>query len=210
MPLRVRRLMPSSVRAPTRALIAARISPSVTVSQRQMIRPYVGSFFTCSASSSGVISRVLGQYETSPEIASAGFFAAPRRAATCSARNSPIAGADVRPGDSTPSALKKPGTPSGSPSTKSLTVVSCARMPLKFLMAARTGSAGKERFARRVTFAMISAVVALSSLSAMSSLDGPTITVPSTVGETRMPLPIGPGTWKIVALNAFPSERSSM
>ena len=39
MPARVRRLTPSSVRAPMRQRIAARISASETLSQRHTIRP---------------------------------------------------------------------------------------------------------------------------------------------------------------------------
>ena len=44
----------------------------------------------------------------------------------------------------------------------------------------------------------------------MSSAVGPTITVPSTVGETRMPLPILDGTWNIVAANVPSSSLSSI
>ena len=44
MPARTLRFTPSSVRAPSGLRIASRISPSVTVSQRQMTCPYAGSF----------------------------------------------------------------------------------------------------------------------------------------------------------------------
>ena len=52
MPARVRRLTPSIVRAPTGRRMAARISASVTVSQRQMILPQAGSAATAFSLSS--------------------------------------------------------------------------------------------------------------------------------------------------------------
>ena len=66
------------------------------------------------------------------------------------------------------------------------------------------------RRAPALTFSRPAYVVALSSLSPMSSAVGPTITVPSTVGETRMPLPIFEGTWNIVAANVPSSSLSSI
>ena len=130
--------------------------------------------------------------------------------ATRSASHAPMAGALVRPGDSTPSALKKPGASGASPSTKSLTVVSCARSPLNSVITLLSGRPGYVRRAPAFAFSRPSYVVALSSLSGMSSAVGPTITVPSTVGETRMPLPIFDGTWNIVAEKLPSSSRSSM
>ena len=77
-------------------------------------------------------------------------------------------------------------------------------------MTFESGSAGYVLRAPAFTFSSPSYVVALSSLSEMSSAVGPTITVPSTVGETRMPLPIFVGTWNIVALNVPSSSLSSI
>ena len=142
MPDLVRRLMPSSVRAPTRARIDARISPSVTPSQRQMTRPKPGSRSTSSASASGAISRVFGHQLTSFEMSAGFFLDAPSFAATCPAIQTPIAGADVRPGDSTPTALKNPGASGASPRMKSPTVVSWARSPENSVMTLSSGSPG--------------------------------------------------------------------
>ena len=66
------------------------------------------------------------------------------------------------------------------------------------------------RRAPALTFSSPAYVVALSSLSSTSSAVGPTIIVPSTVGETRMPLPIFDGHWNIVAENVPSSSRSSI
>ena len=135
---------------------------------------------------------------------------APRRFATCSERKTPIAGADVRPGDSTPTALKKHGASAASPRMKSPTVVSCARIPENSAITLPSGRSGYVRRAPALTFSSPAYVVALSSLSSTSSAVGPTITVPSTVGETRMPLPIFEGHWNMVAANVPSSSRSSI
>ena len=152
--------MPSSVRAPTRARIAARISPSVISSQRQITRPKDGSFLISSARSFFDISRVTGHSETSWEISVAAFRSTRRPSlriplsfsTTRPERYSPSAGAEVSPGDSTPTALKKPGASGGSPRMKSLTVVSCARRPENSVITLLSGSSGHVRRAPAFAF----------------------------------------------------------
>ena len=142
-------------------------------------------------SSSGENSRTRCQSLTSSENVS--FFFAPSLVATSCAKSTPIAGADVKPGDSTPNALKKPCASGASPRTKSCLVVSCARMPLNVVIALRNGIYVQMRVERRRILSKPNAVVSVASGESMSSLVGPTIIVPSTVGETRTPFPIGPG-----------------
>ena len=144
--------MPSRVRAPTRALMAALISPSVTSSQRHITRPNDGSRLTSSARSSGFISRVFGQYPTSCEMSDSFFLDAPIFEATSDARKSPMAGALVSPGDSTPTALKKNGASGTSPRMKSPTVVSWALRPENSVMTFPRGSFGYVLFAPALTF----------------------------------------------------------
>ena len=107
-----------------------------------MTRPKLGSRSTSSARSSGRISRAFGHQLTSFEMIDGLLREAPRRSATCAASHSPIAGAEVRPGDSTPTALKKPGASGASPRMKSPTVVSCARSPENSVITLPSGRFG--------------------------------------------------------------------
>ena len=61
-----------------------------------------------------------------------------------------------------------------------------------------------------VSWAMPSAVTAVSRLSSMSTAVGPMNILPSTVGETSMPLPSLEGVWKITVLTQVFLRSKSM
>ena len=198
MPARVRRLMPSMSSAPTGRRMASRISASVTVSQRQTTLPKSGLAAMAASRSAAVISRNLGMALRMG--LKSGFSFSSSLPAICSDIHLAMAGEEVRPGDSTAQQLKNPGASSGSPRTKS-PASPVARRPEKVVMKARVGIFSQVRAASRRVLARPNAVVRLSSLSSMSSAVGPMSTVPSTVGATRMPLPILVGSWNMAAWN---------
>ena len=186
MPARVRRLTPSSERAPTGRRIASRISPSVTDSQRQMMLPYAGSRRISSFRSS--IDKVEGFRISFRRAMKSSFSLRLYFFCINSAIYTPIAGDAVKPGLSMPAQSKKPGASSGSPRMKS-PPSSCARKPAKEVMTCRVGRSLTLSADFSITLSMPSAKVAVHSLSSISTAVGPTMVLPWTVGVTRTPLP---------------------
>ena len=137
-----------------------------------------------------------------------GFFSNPNFSATCVATISPMAGAEERPGDSIPAALKKPSASSASPITKS-PPISWARSPAKDVMTWRRGTFLTDCALVAPKEPSPSAVVLIPSLLSTSSAVGPTKRLPCTVGVTRTPLPILLGNWKMVWLTWLPALLSS-
>ena len=70
--------------------------------------------------------------------------------------------------------------------------------PQSWLMVWRRGRSLTARPALARISARPAAVVAVASLSSMSMEVGPTSRLPWTVGVTNTPLPVGPGSWKMV------------
>ena len=108
---------------------------------------------------------------------------------------SAIAGALVNPGEQIPAACTMCGATSLWRRMKS-PVEGCARTPAKDVMTARRFRFGTESSAIFFSSARPSSVVSVSSLSSMSFAVGPAKTLSSTVGLTRIPLPILEGVWK--------------
>ena len=106
---------------------------------------------------------------------------------------SPIAGAEERPGDSIPAQSKKPGASSASPITKS-PPASEARRPANEVIVRLPGRDGTLSRPFSITSASPAWVVLTASLSERFSAVGPTNRFPWTVGLTKMPLPIFPGS----------------
>ena len=106
-----------------------------------------------------------------------------------------------------PAALKNPGTVGLSSMMKSPRPEP-ARTPAKFRMFSRKRTPGTLRAASSRTVWRPRAVLEVSSGPEDSAV-GPTIRLPWTVGETRTPLPMGPGHWKITRLTRVPSLLSS-
>ena len=69
---------------------------------------------------------------------------------------------------------------------------------------------GTDFFDMAVSCAMPSGVTDVSRLSVMSTAVGPANMLPSTVGDTRMPLPSFEGVWKITVFTQVLLRSSSM
>ena len=117
MPLPTRRLTPSMERAGTGACIASTISPSVTVSHRQITRPIRG-FSAAMAARSRAPAYRKGRGRGCRRNPSRSCRTRPlfRSSATASFAR---AGAEVRPGDLIPDRLMNPGQPGASSTIKS-------------------------------------------------------------------------------------------
>ena len=135
------------------------------------------------------------------------FLAAFSFSATIPAMRTPMAGAEESPGDSMPAALKKPGASCASPRMKS-PPASWARRPLKEVITWRKSTEGTLLAASRATVASPSAVVWADSGVSTFIAVGPVRRLPSTVGETKTPLPSLDGTWKTVCFTRLPSDLS--
>ena len=206
MPALVRRFTPSKERAPSGRWIASIISPSVIISQRQIMLPYSGcSLMSLFRSSKDSVSgrRIPFRVPTK-----SGFFSNGRSPFTISVTISAIAGAEERPGDSIPAALINPFASFTSPITKSL-LSSWARSPANEVMTWRIGTFFTLRAAVAASESSPEAVVLTASLSSTSTAVGPTNRFPCTVGVTRTPFPILEGSWKIVWETWVPASLSN-
>ena len=164
------RFIPSRVFAPSGLFIASTISPSVTSSQRQTTFAYSGFFLTSSFLSSALAVDMHGIPTLCPSkllLTGAGYFSF-----MSSAIYSPIAGDAVSPGDSMPAASKKPWQSSASLRIKS-PPASCALSPANEVMTCLVGICSAERPAFSSTVSSPSAVVAVHSLSSISTDVGP-------------------------------------
>ena len=185
MPARVRRFTASSVVAPRR--MASTISASVTVSHRQTMRPWSGlAAMAAARCASSILRKGAGRSRR-------GFRSARSRSASpASARRpstvSAIAGALVKPGEQMPAARTSRGHATLRRMTKSPSL-GCARSPAKSVIALRKSRSGTLRSPTFLSVAMPSAVTDVSVLLSWSTAVGPANVLPSTVGETRMPLP---------------------
>ncbi|MPN33206.1 hypothetical protein SDC9_180690 [bioreactor metagenome] len=112
-----RRLTPSTETGGMGECSASRISPSVTVSQRQITRPYAGLRLTSSSRSFEDISRNRTRWRVSSNTG----FCCSASPAFCSRRTASLAmaGALVSPGDLMPAKLMRPGASLLSPTIKS-------------------------------------------------------------------------------------------
>lgn len=111
-----------------------------------------------------------------------------------------MAGALESPGDSIAPTLTKPLSKvfiTKSPLSPT------ARRPQNDVIHLLSGSVFTLLFASAIIFLKPSSVTDVSSLSSISSAVGPKIILQSTVGETKIPLPILLGVWKMVCFARY-------
>ena len=205
MPALVLLLTPSTSLAPAGARIASRISPSVIVSQRQIILPYDG-FLAIRALRSSLL-MCLKRTGASLSGLKSAFSSAPRAFASSEATYCAIAGAAERPGDSMPATLKKRSFfLLGSMMKSSLS--QCALRPAKEVITSLVVRQGTDFLAATRISERAAEVVETSVLSSISNALGPMSKLPSTVGVTSTPLPILDGHWNIVCFASVPTVLS--
>ena len=166
--------------------MASIISPSVIISQRQMIFPYAGFSLISSARSS--LLNVFGSRMPFLVATKSGFSSAPVSSLRISATILPIAGALVSPGDSIPAQSIKPLASFSSPIWNSCPS-SCARSPAKDVITWRMGRPFTVVPAFLMSSSIPSCVVLVPSFSSISIAVGPTSVLPWTVGVTSTPFP---------------------
>ncbi len=188
--------------------MASTISPSVILSQRQMIRPKLGFFLTRASCSSR--ERELKRTTPARRGLKLCFSSSCKPASSKSPGTSAaIAGAAVSPGDSIPARWRRPGT-FGDNSTMKSPLSLAALTPANWAIIFRASRLGTSLFAPSKTRLNPSWLVPKSSFSSTLSPVGPIIKLPAAVGITRIPLLILPGTGKIVDFTTSFTDRSKM